>query len=489
MYRRVPWLVVSVFLLILLTACPQQSPQPRAAITGYVVDSGAGAAVVGTSISVYDADTGDLIATATTDEDGIYQVRLPGGSYNLKLQKEGYAGSQVLNVRAIDDKTVSLNIIQRKAFNPNWPIDPPDVAIEGISDGDVFDAMAGYIPYRITSSPASSLDTAFIYAALNKTPGSSFTTGMRDLYTYVNDTGYRLMDPFDYAAFGDTVFQAVVYDVNGNRTQALRYIKVVAPFYGGNKLAAPELKGVLAITLNTNVSFYSIHPQTAPAGGNLYVDIHWQPKFDFSDYPNDAPVGYRIYRSFDGENYTRIASVDRNTVGFRDASADLAPGKTVYYRVTAFVGDDESEPSNVLSSTPLDAFSVNLLTPADNETGVSTTPTFTWEMADVGNYRYVGLALWDTLTGEDAGLVSGAQPFLVNKTSYTWNEDGAYNGSSWNQLQSGRSYEWEAYEAYAVDKATAPTAISIAADGFGIWFPFGAYGIPSGQHFTFTTAP
>jgi len=490
MQRKIYLAIASALLLVLLTACPQQAPeQPKAAIAGYVVNAGAGEGVAGTTINVYDAGTSDLVATVTSNDDGSYMVKVPEGAYDLKLQKEGYAGSQVLNVRTKDNYTTPLNIIQRKAFNPSWPTTPPEVTLTGVSDGAVFDTSFGYIPYRVVSTPAEPLSTTLIYAALGKTPGSGFLSGYRDLVTDVNDTGQRYMDPLAYAAFGKTTFQVVVYDTNGNRTQLLRYIEVSVHLDAGNELVAPELGWVLSVTLAKQVDFFSAAPQTAPAGANLFTYVAWQPKRDYSDYPNDAPAGYRIYRSFDGENFTPIATVNPGTTKFVDSSPDLAVGKTTYYKVTAFVGNDESDFSNVLQTTPLDVFTVNLISPADNETGVSTTPTFTWEGSDVGSYRYYGIVVWDTLTGESAFLASGAQPLLVNRTSYTWNEDGIFDGTNWSELQRGRAYEWEAYEAYAVDNAAQPTAVSVAADGFGLWFPYGVYGMPSGQNFTFTTAP
>ncbi len=491
MHKKIFGLAAAAALLLVLTACPQQQTQeqPKAAIAGYVVNAGAGEAVAGTKISVYDAGSNDLVATVTTGDDGSYTVKVPEGSYDLKLQKDGYAGSQVLNVRAKDNHTTPLNIIERKAFNPNWPTTPPDVALEGVSDGDVFDASNGSIPYRVVSAPASPLATNLIYASLGKTPGSGFLSGRRSYFDSVNDTGHQYMDPYDYAVYGDTTFQVVVYDTNGNRTQLLRYVTITDALVNGSKLTAPELRKAISVTLGQQLDFFSVKPQTAPAGSNLYVELAWQPKFDLSSYPPDMFAGYRIYRSFDGENYTPIGVVSASENQFVDSSPDLAVGKTAYYKVSAFLGAEESELSNALQTTPLDVFSVNLVSPADNATDVSVTPTFSWQTSDVGNYKYVGLALWDTLTGEMATLASNAQPFLVNRTSYTWNEDGAFDGTGMSTLQPGRSYEWEAYEAYAVDDAIHPTAVSIAADGFGLWFPYGPYGMPSGQHFTFTTAP
>jgi len=500
MHKKVLGLMGAAVLLMVLTACPQQQQQPpeqqppeqqppaqtQTAISGYVVNAGAGEAVVGTTISVYDAGSNDLVATVTTGDDGSYTVEVPEGSYDLKLQKDGYAGSQVLNVRVEENHTTPLNIIERKAFNPDWPTTPPEVTLEGVSDGDVFDASNGYIPYRVVSTPTDPLATNLIYAAIGKTPGAGFLTGRRSYFSSVDDTGEQYMNPRSYAAAGDTTFQVVVYDTNGNRTQLLRYITLTNSFISGSKLTAPELNVALSVTFGKQLDFFSVGPQAAPAGTNLFVRLVWQPKFNINPYPPDIFAGYRIYRSFDGENYAPIGVVSASENQFIDSSPDLAVGKTVYYKVSAILGNDESELSNALKTTPLDVFTVNLVSPADNATDVSVTPTFSWQTSDVGNYKYVGLALWDTLSGEMATLASQAQPFLVNRTSYTWNEDGTFDGTEMSTLQPGRSYEWEVFEAFAVDDATHPTAVSIAADRFGLWTPIG---IPSGLSFTFTTAP
>jgi len=396
------------------------------------------------------------------------------------------AGSKVLNVRVAGDNWTSLPVIQRKAFNPSWPTDPPEVTLEKVEDGNVYDGSFGFIPYRVRVQPAAPLDTNLIYAALGKTPGAAFLTGQRAIFLGTNDTGDQLLDPLDYAAAGPTTFQVVVYDTNGNRTQLIRYVSISVPFIGGLDLVPPQLGNVLAVTVNRGLDFYSVAPQAAPPGGNLYVELSWIPKTDFSHYPNNTPYGYHIYRSFDGENFERIATVDGATTFFRDPSPELAPGKETHYRVTAFVGDQESAPSNVLTTTPLEAFDVELLAPADGAQDVSVAPTFEWQpTATVGAHRYYAGALWDTLTGENAFFTNSAQIMLVDRTAWTWNEDGAFTGTPWETLQRGRTYEWHLIEAYALDDPVHPTAVSVAADGLGIW----SFGVPSTDHFTFTTEP
>ena len=498
---RTRWLsIFAVLLGLALVSCSGGTPPgddggggtepPEAVppgILGYVVEANAGAAVVDSTIDIYPAGTSTPVATVSSGSDGSFTVDLDPGAYNLVAHKEGYAGSQVLNVRVAEDGKTNLTIIQRKAFHPDWPTDPPQVTLEKVEDGEVYDGNFGYVPYRIVANPAAPLKTDLIYAALGKTPGAGFITGFREIFVSIDDTGDVFLDPIPYGVVGPTTFQAVVYDTNGNRTQVNRYIEITFPFEGSVDLVAPELRMAMAFTLNKGLAFFSASPQAAPEGGNLYVQLVWLPQQDFSDAPNDAPYGYHIYRSFDGENYERIGTVFGFYNSYIDASPELAPGRTTWYKVTAFVGEIESEASNVLTTTPLDAFDVFLDAPADNAMDVSTTPTITRHVSQtVSNYHYYAGVLWDTLTGESLFWVDPTQFTLVNQTEWTWNEDGAYTGSPFETLQKGHSYEWQLALAYALDDPLHPTAVSVAADGLGLWAPFG---MESTDHFTFTTAP
>jgi hypothetical protein len=503
MFKRFKGAAVAAGLVLLLAACQTQSPpsagngggggagpQPSAesgTIVGYVVNANAGEAVAGSTVSVYEAGTDHLLGTTTTASDGSFSFDAAAGAVDLKFEKEGYAGSQVLNLWLDEEVPTRVYVIQRKAFNPAWPTTPPEVTLGKVNDGDVYEAAFGYIPYDVSVDPAEPLATELIYAALGKTPGSGFITGFREIFVSVDETGDQFLDPLDYAAAGPTTFQVVVYDTNGNRTQLFRHVEISFPFVSDVDLVAPEARGALSITLNKQIEFFGVAPLAAPAGANLYTDVFWLPKQDFSHAPNDRPYGYHVYRSFDGENFERIGTVDGFTTFYTDASPELAPGKTAYYRVTAFVGDLESEPSNVVTTTPLEPFDVQLLAPADGASDVSVTPTFSWQPTQtVSGYHYYAGAVWDTLTGERAWFASGAAPVLINRTEWTWNEDGAYTNTPLETLQRGRSYEWHLIEAYAMDDPVHPTAIAIAADGLGLWFPFG---VASTDHFTFTTAP
>ena len=143
-----------------------------------------------------------------------------------------------------------------------------------------------------------------------------------------------------------------------------------------------------------------------PEGSNLYVEVRWC-------YTATAtPFAFDIERSEDGQNWTRVGTVGgaRSTscptnpfdrpFFFRDASPDLTPGQTYYYRVVARGANRaESAPS---STTPLPPFFAPLLSPADETTGVPRTPDFTIghpQLAAGADGAAYNLVLWDTLTG------------------------------------------------------------------------------------------
>jgi len=492
--------LILLALAVVITGCQQGQQQGsgsgtppaesvESGIDAVVVNSTSGSAVAGSSVVVFQSGTEEEVANATTGDDGAFSLNLPPGNYDLLLKKEGYAGSKVINVRVVENKRTFVPIIQREATNPNWATTPPEVTLTGVKDGDVFDALFGYIPYRVTASAESPLDIDIIYAAVGKTPGARLLTGRRDIFVNTNDTGDQFIDPLNYAAAGDTTFQVVVYDTNGNRTQIYRYITITFPFVGNVDLLPPQLQVVLSYTLSKQIKFFSAAPQAAPEGTNLFVLISWRPTVNFDKYisDEDIPYGWHIYRSFDGENFERIATVPGYQFTYIDPSPLLTPGVKTYYRVTAFVGNQESEPSNILETTPLEPFFVRIDEPTDNATNVPTIPTFKWHpTATVSEYHYYAGALWDTLTGDMAWFTNPARLMLVNRTEWTWNEDGAYSGTPLETLQRGRTYEWNLIEAYALDDPLHPTAVSIASDGLGILFP---YGVASTDHFTFTTQP
>jgi len=88
MAKRLFKLAGSVMLAFLLTACPRTgSPPPPGGIHGWVVSANAGAAVEGATVTVYEAGTSTVVATATTGADGSFAINLAPGAYDLAVSK------------------------------------------------------------------------------------------------------------------------------------------------------------------------------------------------------------------------------------------------------------------------------------------------------------------------------------------------------------------------------------------------------------------
>lgn len=449
-------------------------------IGGTVTVSNAGGPVAGTTVTAYLTGSSTAAGSAITDASGFYNLKLNAATYDLMLSKAGMAGSKVIGVKLTQNATTIQNIVQKPAFfasSLGYSTEPPTVTLAQVTEGAVYDAVNGLVPYQVNVTPGANLRTSLIYAAIGAMPGSGYLT-TRALVSEQDSTGQAYLDPVAYAAGGDTTFEVVVYDSNRNRTHLIRHINVLNSYFQNNSnlLSTPTLKSALAITSNKSIGFNSVgaRAQAAPDGADLYVSLLWTAAAEGSYY--------RVYRSFDATNFTPILQTVKTT--FKDGSADLAVGKRVCYKVSNFIGQQESPLSSALCSTPLPVWDARLASPADDLTNVSTTPTFTWtHNAPAGTHQQYAVVYWDTPQGTGVDLANQAQSLLVDSSSWTWNQDGAYTGTPLERLQRGRTYEWQLYGAYAVDDLNNPTAVSVAADGFGTYTVENA----SSDVFTFTT--
>lgn len=461
--------------LLLLTGCALFEGEKASQITGYVVNANSGEPVAGSRVWVHGLTT-DFMSVVVTDSQGRFRVRVPPDRYELNLSKKGYAGSHVIGLNAQEPTTV--RIVQREVFNPKWSTRPPQIKLTGVEDGD---ELQGEISYRVDASGDN--DIQYIYVALGKTPGSAFLTSPRLIFIETPTTGDQTLDPRLFGVHGKTTFEVVVYDLNGNRTHLIREITIVPP---EGLVTPPKELRAIAVTLGKQIEFFGLEGQAAPANANVYVQLDWKGSSTLN------LTGYRIWRSFDGERFESLATVHAGRTSYMDADPRLSIGRWVYYRVTAFRGGDESEPSNIVKTRPLEPFDVRLLSPKDGATDVSRIPTFRWEPTrKVGRYQLYGLILWDTVLGEASFWITPDPPnFVINRTSYRWNEDGRMNDTPWETLQPQRLYEWEVAYAIAVDDLLNPTAVSVAINRFGLEnekIPINPIEIEATDNFSFTT--
>ena len=361
--------------------------------------------------------------------------------------------------------------------NPNWSLTPPTVTITGISDGDT---VSGAISVKVDATGPN--DIQIIYAAFGKTPGAALLTSPRAIYSNTYTTGTFTINPATYGVSGDTTFEVVVYDWNENRTHVIYrvYVTPAADPVSLNPPVAPTAailtdaafgvlipaRTALAVTLGKKVAFLGLEPQAAPAGSNLYVELRWLRSAE--DTGVGTITGYRIYRKLATETDFRLLYTVQATGAasylYRDSTPDLQVGLTATYRIVAYKGSVESDPLEA-SCTPLPTWDVKLVSPADEASGVSLFPTFTWapSPAAVGTTQFYQVAFWDMPHGSASGIVIR----VLNSTSATYT---GLSGTAWERLLPHRMYHWEMRAALGIDLTV--NAVSIATNnGYTTVFP------------------
>ncbi|TFU25826.1 Ig-like domain-containing protein [Thermus tengchongensis] len=407
-------------------------------LSGILVSEYAGGPVAGSSLRLYRNSA--LVATATSASDGSFSfTNLSPGVYRLEAQKPGMAGSVMEGIRV--PEMASVTLVQKPAFDATATTTPPTLIItqDGTQplEGQTF---TNTIPFRVQVDTSKDYvrPMRYIYVALGRTPGSAFVTNSatwsRRIFTDTEDTGAQALSGSNVAGFGsasgETVYlEVVAYDFNQNRSHYLIPITFRNTATSqNNTVSAPTGVAATAITLTRAVGFYeakapakltvpvakgevgelTLDPEAAPAGSNLYVEVRW-----CYASANPTPFAFDIERSTDGVNWERVGTVGGSRSAscpsnpfnrpfyFRDASPDLTPGQTYLYRVVARGANRaESAPS---ATTPLPPFFAPLVSPADESTGVSLTPDFTFghpQLSIGADGAAYNLVLWDTLTGD-----------------------------------------------------------------------------------------
>ncbi len=553
------------------------NPQAIHTLSGYVVSENAGGPVASSTLRLYQG--GALVATTSTGSDGSFTLtNLAPGIYRLEAQKPGMAGSFVEGIRV--PQMASITLIQKPAFDATASTTPPTLLItrDGTNplEGGTF---TNAIPFRVQVDTSKDYvrPMRYIYVALGRTPGSAFITASatwsRRLFTDTEDTGNQTLSGTNVAGFGDsdgeTVYlEVVAYDFNQNRSHYILPITFINTNTAqANTVQAPTGMTATAITLTQAVGFYSVKapvriqvpvakeamgeltldPLAVPEGSNLYVEVRW---CYTNTSPSARPFAFDIERSTDGQNWTRVGTVGGGASSscpsnpfnrpfyFRDASPDLTPGQTYYYRVVARGANRaESSPS---ATTPLPPFFAPLLSPADESVGVSRTPDFVIGHPQLGigaDGAAYNLVLWDTLTGDSvawrtlvgynllvefgtpdngipqgealvygfhpgandlviftdtAGVYDPNRPSLVpvnvaqGQVTLPYNFDGL---AQLSQLQSLRTYAWQLYVSYAY-KYNPQEGYRISAYSIQTWpssTSFVRISRPGTQVFDFTT--
>lgn len=382
--------------------------------------------------------------TTTTDSQGAYSLTLSPGTYDITATKSGMAASKFQSI-VVGGQAVTANVIVRSVFDPTKPIAAPTITVTGLVPGDTVTGTRSFTATVVASNSVREIDLRT--SNMNTTPQTSVTDSSTATFL-VNST---------LLANGPAFVDIITYDFNYNAAEVIINFTVNnAP--SGAPPATPTGLTLVAVTTGQSLSLFrtqrattfsqlgiqqdptllyvdgqSINLLAAPSSATLFVQSSW------TAVPG---ASYKIYRSFAATGpFVQVA--ERSTNIYQDADPALAPGLPVYYQVSAFNAGGESAPSAALAVTPLPPFNLNLTSPANNITGVPTSPApmFTWTpTAFVGDHQGYDIYIWGvndpTFSWRTTALA------IVDSTTTTYGSIGAFTA-----LQVGKVYQWDIYEA------------------------------------------
>lgn len=490
-------LAVATIVASLVSACGGGSglvPPPFTGVSGSVTNTRGGPAVSGATVTATSTPV-----TATTNVQGAYALTLNPGTYDILVGAPGMAASKFQGVVVNANKATTANLIMFPPFDPSKPISAPTIAVSGLSPGQT---VTGTLTFTVTVTAAIAVRRIDLRSNnVNALPQSSFAD---------SSTANVSLDSTKLAN-GPAFVDIISYDLNQNVAEYLVSF-TVNNSVSGSPPTVPTGLSLAAVTTGQSLSLFTtqraqvfstlgikqdptvlnvqgrtIHILTAPSNATLFVQVSWNPVVGAS--------GYKVYRGFNAGSLAPVAQVPTSpTPVYNDADPSLAPGVPVFYAVSSFNAGGDSATTGAVSVTPLGSFNVSLVSPPNNATGVSRSPTFTWTAAPlVGTgqgYDIVVQGLNDALP---AWQTTG---FSILSTSSTTNVAlGAplLPPCAICPLQSGKVYQWDVYEAvgqtvYSTDPASGLTnsfALSIANAGY-----LGIGTVPTGSlngPFSFTT--
>ncbi|MGQ9857007.1 MAG: Ig-like domain-containing protein [Fervidobacterium sp.] len=378
-----------------------------------------GPVVEGAKVEIKDAD-GNLRGVGYSDSKGIARVLFRADAekefLNVFISKEGHARTTILGMKVLKDEEVELTTTLRKATAAQTTTEIPiEVDVKLYTDATkateldpATDIMLNSIYVSVVATPVEfGGGINIIYAKVGGVPGTSYFTSPR-LYVSAWNELEGSLSVLEFE--GEVPLIVDVYDHNDNKVEKIIWLNVVrtsassitpyvvqrnttyyttqydlyaytrrqaVQYYSGPKV--PEnVKGV-------DVSGNTVEPTGAPDDdSNLWIEVRWRRWFSTSGATK--PKAYRVYRSFDGENWTPIATLPESYYYYRDSSPLLEVGKKTWYAVSSVYDGAESTLTVIGHITPLPLLNIEVVSPTNGSTNVPRDTVFKWKFTGLESY-------------------------------------------------------------------------------------------------------
>ncbi|HOV94070.1 MAG TPA: fibronectin type III domain-containing protein [Spirochaetales bacterium] len=356
-----------------------------------VIEFNTGAMVAGVTVKIEQGN--NVLLTGTTDAMGHFKSYLFDEVYTVRVTGTDRATSLVTNYRPVRIPVIEMasNVAQTDYDQiPTLTVTLQDSLDHEIASGDVIVEKS----IKVTINSDELMDV--LYLGLGFVPAATVRTAAA---FNVHEAVFTVsLDGQD----GKTIpLHIVAYTPNRTRLDQIVYLPIDYTAGTVTPIKAPESPWVYGWTSDADVEYYSITeklskalsgrissnkmkelkanlakaptPEHIATGINMLAYISW-------DSPSGVTglAGYNVYRKIEGGDYEKICYTTLNYC--YDKGFDLNPGSTYYYKITAVYSDGQESPgAETEEVVPLDIWKVKMISPADNATGVSRTPTFTWK--------------------------------------------------------------------------------------------------------------
>ncbi|MBU7005975.1 S8 family serine peptidase [Phosphitispora fastidiosa] len=423
-------------------------------IEGFVTHNRGGATVPGAKLT-YPVDIfeqpGDIIVTkaayAATRIQNVYWKNITGYVYGEDSVHDA--------VYSWDELNYVFEVPVRDTFNPGWTDTPPELLIEGINPGD---EVSGTISFDVSLKSGNEFFAGYVYlGGEQRYPNDGFAVETAQIPVTIDTTRYPN---------GNTYIRILVYDENDNAVLS------VIPVVVENTAGSTELPGAITSlnlsseTKNINFGYYSL-PVDGVEGANIKqsgldpVDVSISNRLTWGLAMGAS--GYKVYRSFDGVDYTLIGTVKLGR--FDDYSHLLEIGKKTYYKVVPFNSFGDNEGGALTRFViPLPALYVYLDSPQNGLKDAGLAPIFSWHVSTGGGD--FDESLYGPVTQEFQFSLYDATDYRIDSQYFTDRFDYVVPF----ELNPGGIYSWdissaEAFAMFESDSTGFSYAVSTAGNG------------------------